>query len=105
MLKVSITSTNNIAKATKKIQKELNKVPQEAIQKFIDLTPVRSGNAQRNTKLQGNTIEANYPYATVLDKGRHMTQKGMRGSSQAPKGMTIPFVKWMKQRIKKIFGK
>lgn len=105
MLKVSVTSNLNIAKATKKIQKKLKQLPQDSIQKFKDLTPVKTGNAQRSTSLKGNTIEADYPYATVLDKGRHMTPKGMRGSSQAAKGMSKPFYQWLHQRIKKIFGK
>jgi len=30
-------------------------------------TPIRSGNARRNTNLQGNTVTANYAYAQRLE--------------------------------------
>ena len=59
-------------------------------QEFYRLTPVKSGNAKQNTKLVGNTIEADYPYAQVLDDGRSFRQGQMRGSTQAPQGMTKP---------------
>jgi hypothetical protein len=98
-------SKSQILAKTKKMAAELKKVPRESINEFKDLTPIRSGNARSNTALKGDTIVADYPYATVLDKGRHMTQRGMRGSKQAPKGMTIPFFKWLHKRYKKIFGK
>jgi len=40
-----------------------NNIAKEAYTKFVDVTPIKSGNAKRSTKLQGNTINANYPYA------------------------------------------
>jgi hypothetical protein len=52
--------------------------------------------------LKGNTIEANYQYAQVLDKGRHMTSRGMRGSDQAPKGMSEPTEEFIQKRITEI---
>jgi hypothetical protein len=54
--------------------------------------------------LQGNTINANYPYANVLDKGRHMTRRGLRGSEQAPQGMTEPTIKHIRQYVKQKLG-
>lgn len=33
------------------------------------ITPIRSGNARRNTSSQGDTIKASYPYAQRLDEG------------------------------------
>lgn len=86
-----------------RIQSKLRKLPQEAFQVFKDTTPIRTGNAKRHTTLKGNTIEANYPYAQVLDKGRHMTPRGMRGSEQAPEGMTKPTEDYIKQRLAQIF--
>ena len=86
----------------KRIQNKLNKVPQEAYKEFVKNTPIKTGNARRNTKLKGKTIEANYQYAQVLDKGRHMTNRGMRGSDQAPEGMSKPTQEFIQKRIKKI---
>jgi len=85
-----------------KIKQKLAKLPQEAYKEFVKNTPVRSGNAKRNTRLKGNTIEADYTYAGVLDKGRHMTSRGMRGSNQAPKGMTQPTVDFLRKRVAQI---
>jgi hypothetical protein len=81
----------------KGMAKELKKYPKDAEAKFISLTPIRHGNARRNTRLNNNNIiEANYPYAQRLDTG---------WSRQAPNGMTKPFDIWMKQKSKQIFGK
>jgi hypothetical protein len=85
-----------------RIQNKLNKVPQEAYKEFVKNTPIKTGNARRNTKLKGKTIEANYQYAQVLDKGRHMTNRGMRGSDQAPEGMSKPTQEFIQKRITKI---
>jgi hypothetical protein len=75
-----------------------------AYKEFVSNTPVRSGNARRSTVLQGNEIQANYGYAQVLDKGRHMTNRGMRGSTQAPKGMTQPTLQSVREYVYKKLG-
>jgi len=72
---------------------KLAKVPQEAFKEFVKETPVRTGNARRNTKLRGNTITANYPYAEKLDEG---------SSSQSPEGMTKPTEDFIKKRVNQI---
>lgn len=59
---------------------------------FRKITPIRSGNARRNTVLSKDTIEANYPYARRLDQGY---------SRQAPDGMTKPTEEYMKEWIRK----
>jgi hypothetical protein len=74
-------------------------------QTFQNSTPVKSGNAKANTMLVNNQIQANYPYAEVLDKGRHMTNKGMRGSNQAPKGMSQPAIKTMTSEIRNLISR
>lgn len=56
----------------------------QALDTFVRSTPIRTGNARRNTRLQGDTISAAYNYASKLDGG---------SSIQAPSGMTIPTVK------------
>ncbi len=89
----------------KRVQTELANLPVEAYQYFRNITPVDTGNARRNTSLRGRTIQANYDYAEVLDKGRHMTDRGMRGSKQAPRGMTKPTEQFIKNRVRQITGK
>jgi hypothetical protein len=88
--------TDDITKELKTIQRQLRQLPSDAHQEFVDLTPIRSGNARRRTRLQGTTIVADYPYAERLDRGY---------SSQAPKGMTIPWERWLVRRLQQIFGK
>jgi hypothetical protein len=102
MVNLDASFKGDISQMLSKMKKELKDVPKEAYQFFVKQTPVRSGNARRNTKLKGNTIQANYQYAEVLDKGRHMTSRGMRGSDQAPEGMTKPTEEFIQKLVDKI---
>jgi len=100
------TSKNLLTPALKKIRQDIARLPQELLNKMKDLTPIDTGNARKNTRLVNKKrIEANYPYARVLDKGRHMTARGARGSKQAPRGMTRPLREWYKQRIRALLRK
>jgi hypothetical protein len=96
---------DKIIQKTKQIRKDLGNLPKEAYKVFKDITPRDTGYARDNTKLRGNKIVGEYPYASVLDKGRHMTSRGARGSKQAPKGMTKPTEKFIKKRVDEIVGK
>lgn len=96
-------TVNKITPNIRRITNELRNLPKEAYKEFVDNTPEKTGNAKRSTKLKGNKIIADYNYAGVLDKGRHMTNRGMRGSKQAPKGMTKPTIEFIKSRLKQIF--
>jgi hypothetical protein len=59
-----------------------DKVVQQAFRYFVKTTPIRSGNARRNTRLENDTtIVADYVYSERLDKGY---------SKQAPNGMVKP---------------
>lgn len=73
---------------------DLDDMPQtlreEATEYFRDSTPLRTGNARRKTKLKGDTIQADYPYAGRLDSGY---------SRQAPSGMTEPTTRYIQNRI------
>lgn len=89
----------------RQVQTQLANVPLEAYQYFRRITPIDTGNARRNTTLQGRTIHARYNYAEVLDKGRHMTGSGMRGSKQAPQGMSKPTEQFIRNRVRQITGK
>lgn len=96
MLKFTLQpKTNNIALQTKKIENELNKVPAKATEffKYGAPTPIRSGRARRNTRLQGNEIVANYPYAQKLDEGY---------SKQAPEGMSKPTLEYIQRTVARI---
>lgn len=86
----------------KSIKAKLKQLPKEAYTEFRDITPVRTGYAKKHTSLRRTTIEAKYPYAEVLDKGRHMTKRGMRGSEQAPRGMSKPTEEFIRKRVKQI---
>lgn len=90
---IKLTIQNNITSSINKIQEKLNNLPQEAYKEFVKTTPIRTGNARRKTKLNKDTIEANYPYAKRLDEGY---------SSQAPKGMTKPTEDFINKRMKQI---
>lgn len=91
-----ITIQNRISSDIKRIQKELKELPKEAKKEFVKNTPIRTGNARRKTRLNKDTIEANYPYAKKLDEGY---------SKQAPEGMTKPTEQFIQQRVKQIMRK
>jgi hypothetical protein len=63
-------------------------------------TPVKTGQAlagwKKSVQPDNFTIENAVPYIEVLDKGRHMTNRGMRGSKQAPKGIIGPSLNQIK---------
>lgn len=65
-------------------------------------TPVDTGRARQGwSKKTGNkdfVIENRVPYVPVLDKGRHMTPRGMRGSKQAPRGIVGPSLNEIKRK-------
>lgn len=102
MITMNVKFDNQLTKMTQNLKKKFDNLPQEAFQEFVKNTPVRTGNARRSTKLRNDIIEADYPYAEVLDKGRHMTTRGARGSNQAPRGMTKPTEEFVKKRTQQI---
>lgn len=83
---------SNISKRLNKVLQTLDDkdIAKEAYKKFVELTPVNKGNARRNTKLQGNEIVADYPYATRLEEGY---------SKQAPQGMSEPTIEYIREHI------
>lgn len=70
---------------------EVEKFPKLAYNFFKKTTPIQTGNARSRTRLQGNKIVAEYPYARPLDRGR---------SKQAPQGMTEPTGRYLEQQAK-----
>lgn len=68
-----------------------NKIAKMAYEHFKNITPVNSGNARRRTKINGDTIHADYPYATRLDNGY---------SNQARDGMSKPTLDKLSDLVK-----
>jgi len=64
MVKVDLSSFN---KQINKALHALDDLPEFARDTMRDFTPKDTGNARRNTNLQGNTVVANYAYAQRLE--------------------------------------
>lgn len=82
--------SNRMGPSIGKIVARFKKLPVEAYRYWKDITPIRTGNARRRTRLQGSKIKANYNYAVPLDKGR---------SLQAPRGMSKPTEEFIRNEI------
>jgi hypothetical protein len=94
-------SKNLMTPALKKISQDVARLPTVLHRQMVQLTPIDTGLARRQTRLvNSKRIEAAYAYAKVLDQGRRMTNRGMRGSVQAPKGMTRPLRDWYRNYIR-----
>jgi hypothetical protein len=96
MIDMKVTFNNVSSKELTKLQARIKKIPQDAFRFFVSQTPVRTGNARRNTSLNKDTILADYPYAQRLDDGY---------SNQSPNGMTKPTEAFVNREIKKLLGK
>lgn len=84
---------NNLTPSLRRINNALDKLPEESLRVFKGETPIKTGNARRRTRLQGEVIKADYDYATELDAGK---------SRQAPEGMTKPTEEYITKRIRAI---
>ena len=84
---------DTITPSIAKMKAALQQLPKAAFQDWVKSTPIDTGNARRKTKLNQNTIEAQYPYAQRLDQGY---------SKQAPNGMSEPVQKFIEREMKKI---
>lgn len=97
-MRASFTKTESrIAPRLDTVKSRLKILAPKAFAFFRSKTPVDSGNARNKTKLQGDTIQADYPYATRLDQGY---------SSQARTGMSRPTISYIRQQLlRQIFGR
>lgn len=84
----------NFKKRARQITSFMERLPREMSQKFKAETPVRTGNARRNTSLRGNEITANYAYAKRLEKDGW--------SRQAPNGMSKPTIEFARNEWRKL---
>jgi len=96
MVNFTVNVNNKISADLKRRQKLLSQVPRLAYSKWIQTTPIKSGNARRRTKLQKETIVAAYPYAQRLDEGY---------SKQAPQGMSKPVGDFIQKLVNRILRK
>lgn len=87
MAKVDLNSFN---RQMKRLEDALESLPQDAHKEFVKNTPVRTGNARRNTRLVDNKIVADYAYSGRLDEG---------SSNQSPDGMTQPTEEWIRKEV------
>lgn len=81
---------DTLTPALAKLEDHIKQMPEEAYDYFRSITPKRSGNARRNTRLRGNTIDADYAYAQPLDSG---------SSKQAPRGMSEPTFEYLQDQL------
>ena len=96
MIKLSVDVTSDTwTPYSKQIRRQLQALPQKALKVFTDNTPIRTGNARRNTSLTNEVIRANYAYADKLDRG---------ASRQSPQGMVKPTEQFVRNEVKRITG-
>ena len=94
---MKITKTkDSLTQSLKKLDKNLIDIPEKAYKFWVDTTPKASGNARKKTKLNRDTIHANYQYAQRLDDG---------WSQKAPNGMSQPLARYLNQLLKRFMRK
>lgn len=76
----------------RRVERFARDLPRNAHREFVQNTPIRTGNARRNTDLANNEIQANYDYSIRLEKDRT--------SRQAPNGMSDPTIDWIRNQIR-----
>lgn len=77
----------------------------QAFPVFVKNTPIDTGNARRKTEKHQDRIIANYEYAQVLEAGRGYRDGQIRGSVQAPKGMSKPTIDYIRNYIRRTLGR
>jgi len=91
---ITLKVNNKLTGILKGVKRQLAQLPKEALAEFVKNTPIRTGNARRNTKLQGKSvIHARYPYAKKLDDGY---------SKQSPEGIIKPTQEFIQKRLQQI---
>lgn len=78
---------------SRQIDRFLKNLPQMMHDKFVEVTPIDTGNAKNSTELDGNKIIGNYNYANRLNTG---------WSRQAPQGMTDPVIEHVRDELRKL---
>lgn len=86
----------------KELGSAVSRLAQDLFAEIKSRTPVDTGRARKgwskNVGSDNFVIENKVPYVPILDKGRHMTPRGMRGSKQAPRGIVGPSLTEIKRK-------
>ena len=103
MFKVQVIGIQSVARQLDdELRSAVKMLGNEVFTEVKRTTPVDTGRARSGWKKQVTDrsfeISNDVPYVPVLDKGRHMTRKGYRGSKQAPDGIVGPSLKTVKGR-------
>jgi hypothetical protein len=101
MFRVELIDSSRLIKGLEdEIRSEVKLLADSLFTEVKKKTPVDTGTARagwrKKTRTDGFEINNSVPYVPVLDKGRHMTNKGYRGSKQAPNGIVGPSLKTIK---------
>lgn len=104
MIDLRTVWSDQITPQIQRIRRDLQQYPDQALREYRNLTPRDRGTARRQTRLSGrDQIRLDYPYAEVLDAGRRVRNGRRQGSTQAPDGMTKPFIQWVRRTMTRIF--
>ena len=93
MARITVKIQDQITQSISRKINQIERLPEAALKVWVEKTPVRSGRARRSTRLSGNEIQANYPYARRLDQG---------WSDQSPDGMSQPTGEFIRKEMNKI---
>lgn len=101
--KVEITGLDRVrSNVNRTLGSEVRRLSDAVFKEVRANTPVDTGRARKGWRRQVSDrsfeITNAVPYVPVLDQGRHMTSRGMRGSNQAPKGIIGPSLNNIKGR-------
>lgn len=89
-------TSNRITPSINRMLRQSRGIAEQAYRVWLDNTPSKDGNARKNTRLTGNTIHADYPYAQRLDEG---------WSKQSPDGMSRPTSRFLSETLRRILRK
>lgn len=103
MFRVKFTGLGTATSGLKSVMRsEIQRLADAVYTEVRQRTPVDTGRAKagwnKNVRSDSFTVSNAVPYIEVLDKGRHMTRRGLRGSNQAPKGIVGPSLDSIKRK-------
>lgn len=91
---MAIARKSRIQARLRQIESALDKIKDVALEEFVKVTPIDTGNARSKTRRIPEGVFADYPYAVRLEK------EGW--SSQAPQGMSEPTIQAIRTFVRSI---
>jgi hypothetical protein len=103
MLKIQVSGVAGVEQQLQQhFKREIQQLAQAVYSEVRKNTPVDTGRARAGwrKRVDNNNFEISnaVDYVPVLDRGRHMTPRGVRGSKQAPRGIIGPSLDNIKKR-------